>query len=299
MNKRPSNIRSLDHHVALRFYTPCSPWSNCDSAGSRSVACRNCMIRRMLNSGTTVRLPPAPGPFATRKLPHLRGFGGPAQNWLRIVGQLGCESPVEGEEVEGWGFQGAKHESVASIRRTSPSCCRSLSRQGHPKIAHRFIGGTSVDEKAPAPTGATEIAALVEHFSSRMMPFREILSSLPGLNPLSRLSVPPLKRWAIVGSPCGTKSSKSPRRKSPGKPLELRVVPSCSGRSTLNAQRSTLNPQPSTLNPQPSTLNPQPMPPRQITTHRQRPAFHHENIRTSHAHHPVASARFPSQNRDQ
>ena len=41
------------------------------------------------------------------------------------------------------GLQGLKYCKSASIQRTSSHLSRSLSRQGHPKIAHRFIGGTS------------------------------------------------------------------------------------------------------------------------------------------------------------
>ena len=55
----------------------------------------------------------------------------------------------------------------------------SLSRQGHPTIAHRFSGGTTPPVTPPG--------------------FRRRLSSLTGLDGLVGIAFPPLKRWATVG----------------------------------------------------------------------------------------------------
>ena len=71
---------------------------------------------------------------------------------------------------------------------------------------------------APALSGATEIAVLASHESSRSIRLRRRLSSLPGLGRSSRFLFPPLKRWAIVGCPYGTKTRKPPGGRSPGKP---------------------------------------------------------------------------------
>ena len=89
------------------------------------------------------------------------------------------------EDRRSHGFQGVKYWSVASIDRTSPSRYRSLSRQGHPKIAHRFNGGISQVFTAKAPSGATELAALAKQASSR-------------LDPAARASVVPAGTQTVV-----------------------------------------------------------------------------------------------------
>ena len=79
----------------------------------------------------------------------------------------------------------------------------SLSRQGHPKIAHRFIGGKGVPARCAVPAGTTEVspAEPPSNFSppsptnarAVFRPWRDCSGH--------RSLVPPLKRWAIFNRP--------------------------------------------------------------------------------------------------
>ncbi len=61
-------------------------------------------------------------------------------------------------------------------------CDSSLSRQGLPIIAHRFIGGSTSHSRPAAPAGATETRAVTPLACPRYTGFRRLLPSLTGLD---------------------------------------------------------------------------------------------------------------------
>ena len=77
----------------------------------------------------------------------------------------------------------------------------SLSRQGHPTIAHRFSGGTTSRSRPKPRQGRQKLARLSSHHLPRDPDFRRRLPSLTGLVGLVGIAFPPLKRWATVGCP--------------------------------------------------------------------------------------------------
>ena len=79
---------------------------------------------------------------------------------------------------------------------------------GHPIIAHRFIGGFERRIGRKAPQGATD---LFRHSLSQ----KHLSHLLPICRPYRDLTYrpvtdPPLKGWAIIGRPKGTKSKPNP-----------------------------------------------------------------------------------------
>jgi len=96
----------------------------------------------------------------------------------RVSSSAGCQTPLA-------------NEFVARIGRARAP---SISRQGHPKQAHCFYGKTQGSrtpqprQGRPTPRGRTG--------------WPEVLPSLPGLVSWVRSDHSPLKRWAILNSPC-------------------------------------------------------------------------------------------------
>ena len=89
----------------------------------------------------------------------------------------------------------AKHDSerfrlAGALARAS--ILQQKSRQGRPKIAHRFNGGNQAPRTGKAPLGAKETTTYAQR----------VLSSLAGLAPTPPTN-PALKRWAILFRPAG------------------------------------------------------------------------------------------------
>ena len=95
------------------------------------------------------------------------------------------------------------------------------SRQGRPRIAHRFNGGFPAPDNSPSPVGAKEhpFQPIRLDFSSRKpvefkrrpsrptilgQGLREDDSAVPDGTGSISFRNPPLKRWAIIGRPSGT-----------------------------------------------------------------------------------------------
>lgn len=72
----------------------------------------------------------------------------------------------------------------------------SSSRQGRPRIAHRFNGGVMVIKIKRVPSGTKE-----NLYRQTTLLCRSCLSPLSGLDRWERALFPPMNRWAIVGSP--------------------------------------------------------------------------------------------------
>ena len=88
--------------------------------------------------------------------------------------------------------------SCGTIRCRRPS----LSRQGHLIIAHRFSGGTNA-HLPPSPGRGDRIP---HRDTPPLFVTSSLTSSVPsGTRPLSGITLPPLKRWAIFGCPCRDK----------------------------------------------------------------------------------------------
>ena len=77
----------------------------------------------------------------------------------------------------------------------------SLSRQGHPTLAHRFSGGTAIRSHVRSPDRGDRISHSEFTPPAMRSRFCRRLPSLTGLVVVGGIALPPLKRWAIVVHP--------------------------------------------------------------------------------------------------
>ena len=110
---------------------------------------------------------------------------------------LVIEWQIESNRSRSW--KRATHFAACVASRPEAVLPASLSRQGHPIIAHRFIG------EFPAPAGRQRLR---EHALSRVS-FCRPCRDWAGVGPC----FPPMNRWAIFNRPCRDEEChRSPRR---------------------------------------------------------------------------------------